>query len=126
MRHAIVPMSELVASGRWDAGYHVLRANHRERAEQLAATIPPEVATQRLLALNPSALRALMPLSRRRNPTVSEAHDLARKEPHLALAIVESSLAAVRSGIVGRMEALQGQLDAVDALFEPEPAPPAP
>lgn len=126
MRHAIVPASELVSSDRWDAGYHVLRATHRERAEQLAAAIPAEVATERLMALNPSALRALMPLSRRRHPTISEAGDLARKEPHLALAIVESSLAGIRSGIVGRMEALKDQLAAVDSLFEPVETGPTP
>lgn len=126
MRHAVVKSSEVLGSGRWDARYHVLRKNFQARAEELAETIPAEVATERLLALTPTQLRSLLPLSRRTSPTPSEASRIVRDEPHLALAIVESVMAEVKSGLRARIDGLNDQVRAVDALFEPVAETPRP
>lgn len=132
MRQAVVTSSGILASGRLDARYHVLRKTFEARASELAERIPAEIATERLLALTPAQLKALLPLSRRTSPTNADAQSIVRQEPHLALAIVESVMSEVKAGLRARIEGLNGQVRAVDALFEDvptaegEPAGPSP
>lgn len=126
MKHAIVEASEVFASGRLDARYHVLRKNFAARAAELAETIPADVAIERLLALTPAQLGSLLPLSRRSSPSPGEATRIVRDEPHLALAIVEAVTAEIKAGIRARIEGLNDQVRAVDALFEPVAEAPRP
>jgi len=110
---AIVRSSDLISHGRWDAGFHIALAELREAIAVLRERYDDEAATEMVDGLplrDKTGLEVLRTGSHRRGMNAAEAQDIARRYPHLSLALVardaEASVARVRQEIARNEDAL--------------------
>ena len=94
MKSAIISFSEL--GNRMDAGFHILRTEHKDRAEELAGKYDfdeAKIEAVRILKELPPELRkSIDPLVRTGGRRAPDLHDQTRaveEYPHIALAIFE-------------------------------------
>lgn len=119
--YTVVNSSDL--GNRWDAGYHIIFAQLRARVARLQATVSADEARSRLADIPLQDLKPLLVLAR--GQTRSEAKSIDRKTadailaeyPHLALAVMQTSVGPV----IGRIRSEIAKNEAaLDALLELE------
>lgn len=116
MKVAILPSSEVFASGRWDANFHVLSNTLRDKVIELRQSIDDDRALEMLAELRTSDLRCLAPLTRTRKMDRDQLLSAAVEFPHLALAIVQLDLERAIPEVVHDLAAQQRYLDTVTEL----------
>jgi len=110
---AIVRSGDLVAHGRWDAGFHIALSELRDAIVTLRERYGDEAATELVDGLplaDKTGLEVLRTGSHRRGMNAAEASEIARRYPHLSLALVardaERSVARIRQEIARNEDAL--------------------
>lgn len=110
---AIVRRSDLMAHGRWDAGFHIALTELRGAIDVLRERYSDEAATEMVDGLplpDKTGLEVLRTGSHRRGMNAAEAREIARRYPHLSLALVardaEASVSRIREEIARRQDAL--------------------
>lgn len=107
MKFAIVKSSELGRANRWDAPFHVLNAEHRGRAEELARTVTLDDVSKLLRGLTPAQRQSLLPLGRGQNPKISR---IIAEYPYLALAIIEANPDEIAADIDRQIDELESKI----------------
>lgn len=128
MKCAVIMSSEL--GNRWDAGFHLIRVEHKKATEALKRRFPdPEEAETRVKRMAESMataeLQVLGPLTRgsHGNPTREKLMAVIREYPHLSLAILmkkgrealESAKAEALQSL-NRVEASLHELDTLEGM----------
>lgn len=99
MKATTVSSSEIMATGRMDAGFHILRERHKKEAERLKGLMGEKEAIELLSnqkAFPAEALRALAPLAKGSDKERPDSIRKAIEEyPHLALAVLMESAPSI-------------------------------
>ncbi len=125
MKVAIVTSTEL--DDRWDAPFHVTRTEPtrpaqegRDRVAELRSLVTADDAVSRLDALTVADRTPLIPLLRgEAKPTAKSLRDVAKRYPHLALALMEREADRIALAIADRLKAEQASLATIRSLTKP-------
>ena len=119
---AIVRLSDLKAEGRWDVGFHIALSEMRDSMSILRERYDDGQATALVDALplaDKASIEVLRTGPRRRAMTTIEAQEVARRYPHLSLAMVardaEASVRRINDEIERNQDALKRLIELSDA-----------
>lgn len=123
MKTAIIKASELVAEGRWDAGFHIALSEVRDRVTTLKTMLTAQEALKRLAKFSLTDKKPLLVLARGTNRHLNSATitKIVEEYPHLSLAIMEQNLQPAIDRMRAKLEEDQAALDALLALQNSKP-----
>jgi len=121
MKHAVVSSSQVFASGRMDAGFHVAYAEVKHRVSRVAAAMSADEARDVVARLELSDLEALRPLAR--GQVASWNRDtvdrIMEEYPLVAMAMLQDGFeASIRKKALSRLADSQAYVDLVNSVAE--------
>ena len=124
MKYGIINSSDL--GDRWDAGFHLLRTEHKERSEQISQQMPLEEAREKALEIFES-----LPLQFRKsidrltrtgsssgNPNAESQRKAVAEYPYIALAVFEAQKTEILADLEAQAAEIEAKAAAVRAVAQ--------